>query len=370
MGLFKKQLLKVIKWEESNTNTVVYKYEYDDRYAIMKGSELIVMPSQAAIFVYRGQVADVFTEGNWKLEEGSIPVLTALANWKYAFENPKDISIYFVSLKRFTSLKWGTPNPIMMRDKDFGMVRISGNGLYSFHVMNPKVFMTECFGTIKSFKTEDIEEHLKSLVIAELTDLLGECEIPALNLAANYLELGDTTRNQVSKRFKEIGLDIDSVTIRTLKLPEEVEKALDKRTSVGIFNGSMDQYQQYTSIGAIGDAAKNQGMGGSMAAMGIAMAAGQQMANQMNFGMANASQPQAKCPKCGATIKAGAKFCPECGEKIGEPTIACPKCGKPISPNSKFCPECGAEIVTVCPKCKQPVKPGTKFCTNCGSKIK
>lgn len=371
MGIFKRQLLKVIKWEEGSTNQVVHKYEYDDRYAIMKGSELIVMPSQAAIFVYRGQVADVYTEGNWKLDEGSIPVLTALANWKYAFENPKDIAIYFVSLKRFTALKWGTPNPIMMRDKDFGMIRISGNGQYSFHVMKPELFMKECFGSIKSFKTEDIEEHLKALVIAELSDLLGECEIPALDLAANYLELGDTTRNNVAKRFREIGLDIDSVTIRTLKLPEDVEKAMDKRTSVGIFKGSMNEYAQYESINAIGDAAKNQGIGGGMAAMGIGLGAGQRMAGTFAAGLGAATTPQAKCPKCGASIPVDSKFCPECGARSGgEETISCPKCGKQIPVGAKFCPECGNEIKNECPKCGQPVKPGTKFCPNCGSKIK
>jgi len=371
MGFLRKQLLKVIKWEGGSNDQIVYKYEYDDRYAIMKGSELIVMPSQAAIFVYRGQVADVFTEGSWKLEDGSTPILTQIANWKYAFENPKDVVIYFVSLKRFSALKWGTPNPIMMRDKDFGMIRISGNGTYAFHVMNPELFMKECFGTIRSFKTEDIEEHLKALVIAELTDLLGECEIPALNLAANYLELGDTTRNNVARRFREIGLDVDNVTIRTLKLPEDVEKAMDKRTSVGIFKGSMNEFAQYESINAIGDAAKNQGLGGGMAAMGIGLGAGQRMAGTFAAGLNGATTPQTKCPKCGASVAADAKFCPECGQKIGEgEVIACPKCGKTIPANTKFCPECGSEIKSACPKCGQQVKPGTKFCPNCGSKIK
>ncbi|MDE5601193.1 MAG: SPFH domain-containing protein, partial [Clostridia bacterium] len=153
MGIFRKQLLKVVSWEDNSTNTLVHKFEQNDRYAIMKGSQLIVRPSQAAIFVYRGSVCDVFTEGNYKLDEGSIPILTKLANWKYAFENPKETDVYFVNLRRFTHMKWGTPNPVMMRDKDFGMIRISGHGEYSFHVENPALFMRECFGTIRSFRT-------------------------------------------------------------------------------------------------------------------------------------------------------------------------------------------------------------------------
>lgn len=240
MGLIKRQLLKVIQWEDSSQNTIVKKFEYDDRYAIMKGSELIVRPSQAAIFVYRGSVCDVFTEGSWKLDEGSTPVLTAIANWKYAFENPKQIDVYYVNLRRFTQMKWGTPNPVMMRDKDFGMIRIAGHGEYSFHVMNPELFMKECFGTIHSFKTEDIEEHLKSIVLAQLTDMLGECEIPALELAANYLEIGDTVCTQAKPRFNELGLDIDSVLVRNFKLPEAVEKAMDKRTTLGVFDGKWE----------------------------------------------------------------------------------------------------------------------------------
>lgn len=257
MGLIKRQLLKVIQWEDSTQNTIVQKFEYDDRYAIMKGSELIVRPSQAAIFVYRGSVCDVFTEGNWKLDEGSTPVLTAIANWKYAFENPKQIDVYFVNLRRFTQMKWGTPNPVMMRDKDFGMIRIAGHGEYSFHVSNPEKFMKEVFGTIHSYKTEDIQEHLKSIVLSELTDMLGECEIPALELAANYLELGETACQHAKPRFNELGLDIDSVIIRNLKLPEAVEQAMDKRTTLGVFDGKMGDYAQYESVQAMRDAAKN-----------------------------------------------------------------------------------------------------------------
>lgn len=371
MGFLKKQLLKVIQWEDNTNNTLVYKFEKGERYAIMKGSELIVRPSQAAIFIYRGSVCDVFTEGNWKLEEGSTPILTKIANWKYAFENPKEIDVYFVNLKRFTQMKWGTPNPIMMRDKDFGMIRISGHGEYSFHVMNPELFMRECFGTIHSYKTDDIQEHLKSLVIAELTDMLGECEIPALELAANYLELGDTTRDHAAARFRALGLDIDEIIIRNLKLPEAVEKAMDKRTTLGVFDGKMSEYAQYESVQAMRDSAKNPGMGGMFAGAGIGLGMGARMGNQFSQNLDQAATPKTKCPKCGANVNANAKFCPECGGKIGaQDSIACPKCGASVAANSKFCPECGQAMSGSCPKCGAKVKAGVKFCPECGAKIK
>ena len=370
MGFIKKQLLKVIQWEDSSQNTLVHKFEYDDRYAIMKGSELIVRPSQAAVFVYRGSVCDVFTEGNWKLEEGSTPVLTAIANWKYAFENPKQVDVYYVNLKRFTQMKWGTPNPIMMRDKDFGMIRIAGHGEYSFHVMNPELFMKEIYGTTHSYKTEDIEEHLKSLVLAELTGLLGECEIPALELAANYLELGETAAKQVAPRFNEIGLDIDNIIIRNFKLPEAVEKAMDKRTTLGVFDGKMNDYAQYESVQAMRDAAKNPGMGGMFGAAGIGLGMGARVGNQFAQNLDEASAQKVKCAKCGASVKAGMKFCPECGAKMGVgATVKCAKCGAEVPEGSKFCPECGQPMSVTCPKCNATLKAGIKFCPECGAKL-
>ncbi len=371
MGFIKKNLLKVIEWDGGVQNTIVHKFEYNDRYAIMKGSELIVRPSQAAIFVYRGAICDVFTEGNWKLEEGSTPILTQLANWKYAYENPKDIDVFFVSLKRFTNMKWGTPNPIMMRDKDFGMIRISGHGEYSFHVMNPELFMREIFGTVHSFRTDDIHEHLKSLVLAELTDMLGECEIPALELAANYLELGDTTRQHASARFKAIGLEIDEILIRNFKLPEAVEQAMDKRTTLGVFDGKMSEYAQYESVQAMRDSAKNPGAGGMFATAGIGLGMGTRMGAQFAQNLDDAHEKKKTCPKCGASIRQNARFCPECGSQVsGEVKVKCAKCGQEVSENAKFCSHCGQAMIVTCPKCNATVKGGAKFCPECGEKIK
>ena len=376
MGLFsglKKQLLKVIEWEDQTHNTLVYKFQCDDRYAIMKGSQLIVRPSQAAIFVYQGSICDVFTEGNYKLEEGSTPILTKIANWKYAFENPKLTDVYFVNLRRDTQMKWGTPNPIMMRDKDFGVIRVSGHGEYSFHVSNPALFMRECFGTIKSFKTEDIQEHLKSIVLAELTDLMGECQIPALDLAANYTELGDTAKGNCSHRFMELGLDIDSILIRNLKLPQSVEEAMDKRSSLGVMTPVVDTYAKMEAVAAMRDAAKNPGFSGGMANMGIGLGVGQVVGQTYKEAMAP-TPAKVKCPKCGAEMSDTAKFCPECGEPAPAPggvaQEKCPQCGQPVNAGSKFCPNCGQAMQVTCPKCGKTLKAGAKFCPECGAKIK
>ena len=373
MGFIKKNLLKVISWTETDSDTIVYKFPVPDRYEIMKGSKVVVRESQAAIFLTEGQIADVFTAGTWELTPDNTPILSKLGAWKYGFDMPVKSDIYYVSLKQFIGMKWGTANPIMMRDKDFGMIRVMGHGEYSFHVCDPALFMRECFGTIHSVKTDDIADYLRSLVIAEITDLLGECQIPALDLAANYLELGDTARDHACARFGKLGLAVDQIVIRNFKLPEAVEKAMDQRTTLGVFDGKMAEYAQYESVQAMRDSARNPGAGGAFASMGMGWGLGARMANQFgdNLDQAGKSTSSVKCAKCGASMSAGAKFCPECGAAaVPAGSVACPKCGKPVSAGAKFCPECGESLVAKCPKCGKDVKPGAKFCPECGAKIK
>ena len=365
-------MLKVIEWSDSSSDTMVYKYPMTDRYEIMRGSKLVVRESQAAIFVNQGQIADVFTAGTYELDTDNLPILTALMSWKYAFETPIKCDVYYVNMKQFNNQKWGTSNPIMMRDKDFGMIRLAGHGEFSFRVVEPSTFMKECFGTMHSFETKDIYEHLKSVVISEISDMLGECQIPALDLAANYLEIGQSTCEHASASFKRLGLDVSQILIRNLKLPEDVEKAMDKRTSMGVFGGKMGEYAQYESIQAMRDAAKNEGAGGTFASAGIGVGMGAQLGNQFANSMnaAKNQEPTIKCSKCGATMKESAKFCPECGAKhLAQGKMECPKCGAPISANAKFCPQCGQSMKNSCPKCGADVKVNAKFCPECGEKL-
>lgn len=374
MGFIKKNLLEVIEWTDVSSNVMVHKFQVKDRYEIMQGSKLVVRESQAAIFVNEGQIADVFTAGTWALDAKNLPILSKLASWKFGYKMPIKSDVYFVNLKQFVGMKWGTSNPIMMRDKDFGMIRLMGHGEYSFHVCNPSQFMKECFGSIHSFTTDKISEYLKSIVLMELTDLMGECEIPALELAANYRELGDAARDKACEKFGKIGLAVDEIIIKNLKLPEAVEKAMDKRTTLGVFNGKMDEYAQFESVGAMRDAAKNPGAGGSFAAMGIGLGAGSRLAGTFVDGMAGTTAETKKtvtCAKCGAEMSAKAKFCPDCGEKnVGIGYKVCEKCGASVAAKAKFCPECGEPMSVTCPNCGKVCSVGVKFCPECGKKIK
>ena len=339
-------MLKVIEWTDDSSNTIVYKFDTKNN-VIKRGSALTVRESQVAIFCDKGRMADVFLPGYYKLETDSLPVLTSLLSWKYGFQTPFKSDIYFVNTKQFTGQKWGTANPILIRDKDYGAVRVRGFGTYSFSVKDAFVFMTELSGTNSSYTTQDITDHIRSMLVMGISDAIGESGIPVLDMAGNLMELSRAVKNSLTPRFEAMGLELESFTFESFSLPPELEKALDESTRLGMMRKNIDIYTQMAQADALRDAAKNPGAGGSMGA-GMGLGMGMQM-GQMFAGMAaNTAAPQnaapaggKHCTKCGAALSASAKFCPECGA----PTQSvCPKCGAAVAPSAKFCPECGAKV--------------------------
>ena len=376
MGLFnfmKKQLLKVIEWEDKTKDTVVYRYPLTDRDEIMNSSTLIVRPSQCAIFVHKGQVADIFGPGTYKLATENIPFLTKLLSLPTGFNSPIKAEIYYVNTKQFTAQKWGTQNPIMLRDADFGNVRIRGFGVYAYKVDEPRKFMEEMFGTNQVYTCQDINEQCKPLIIQGVTDAIAESKISALDLAANYKEFSQTIQEVTQPEFNKYGLKLTSIVIENLSLPEEVEKALDERTKLGVMEDKMGTYTQYKMANAVEEAAKNPN-GNSLAGLGVGLGAGATLSQVFQNNLSTENKEKTKstnyieCTKCGAKIKEGAKFCPECGQKQGS---VCPKCGTAVKANAKFCPECGENLkkATKCPKCDAEVTPGAKFCPECGQNL-
>ncbi len=377
MGLFswaREQFLKVIDWADDSKDVMVYKYPTNNK-PVMKKSKLTVRESQEAIFVYKGQIADVFKPGFYSMETENIPVITSLASWKYAFENPLITDIYFVNTRQFVNYKWGTTNPIIVRDKDFGMVRLRGYGTYSFRVINSALFLKEIFGTSSSFRTSDIAEQLKSILVSGISDTVAESQIPLLDLAGNTLEFNELIKQKMQERFAEMGLELSNFYIENISVPEEVEKMLDTRSNMGILGDKMAQFTQYQAAQAMRDAAQNEG--GGLAGMGAGMGAGVGIGNMMAGAFAmNAQQPasetvvKVKCPTCGALVAEGAKFCPECGKAMVQEGKACAKCGAKLGANAKFCPECGTpvDLERACAKCGAKLGANAKFCPECGEK--
>jgi len=368
------QFIEVIEWLDDSTNTLVYRFPVRDQ-EIKNGAQLIVRESQAAVFVLEGQIADLFPPGRHTIDGGNTPILTKLGAWKHGFNSPFKSEVYFVNTKQFTDLKWGTPNPVMMRDTDFGMVRLRAFGIYSMRVADPKAFIKDIAGTSAHFVTEDIEGQLKRTLVSGFSDALAESKIAALDLASNYDELSVFTRNKLNEEFRSFGLELSKFVIENISLPQEVEAAMDKRTSMGVI-GDVNRYTQFQAADAMRDAAQNQSGGaGTGAGLGAGFAIGNAMAGAMSDAMGRSrgdASTSASCPKCGAANNAASKFCNECGAKmeVEKQTVPCVKCAAPLAVGTKFCNECGTkQEKPKCANCQAELSPGTKFCNECGQKV-
>jgi membrane protease subunit (stomatin/prohibitin family) len=368
------QFIEVIEWLDETSNTLVYRFPVKDQ-EIKNGAQLIVRESQSAIFVSEGQIADLFPPGRYTIDGGNTPILSKLGAWKYGFNSPFKAEVYFVNTKQFTDLKWGTPNPVMMRDTDFGMVRLRAFGIYTVRVSDPKAFIKEIAGTNARFVTEDIQGQLKRTLVGGFSDALAESKIAALDLASNYDELSKFTRDKLNDEFKTLGLELTKFVIENISLPQEVEAAMDKRTSMGVI-GDVGRYTQFQTADAMRDAAQNPGGGaGTGVGLGAGFAMGNAMAGAMGDAMKQSRQTGAEqiaCPKCNAANTRGTKFCHECGAKleVEAQTVPCVKCGASLQAGAKFCNECGAKQEKLtCANCKAELGPGAKFCNECGQKV-
>lgn len=355
MGFFnfvKSQLLKNIDWLDNSNNVMVYKYPMEGR-EIMIGSKLTVRESQVAIFMVKGKIADVFEPGIHTLIVNNLPILSALLAWPRGFKQPFTADVFFINTKQFTNQKWGTTNPIIMRDKDFGSIRIRGYGTFAFKVTEPKTFLKELFGTNSSFTTESVADYLKSFLVSGISDTIAESKISALDLACNLMEFNKMAKEQVKDHFENLGLTLTNLMIENLSFPEEVEKAIDTQSSMGVLKNNMDTYIKYKSAEAIGDVAKNPGVAGMGAQLGTGMAIGEMVKNSINSSMKNDEEKKDDnkkeekvkfCPECGTKNPINAKFCVECGKKLERDKSVCPNCGEKLTEKAKFCTKCGTKI--------------------------
>ena len=345
MGLFS----KIIEWVDDSKDTLIHKMSFK-RGEINQKSKLVVRESTEAIFVYNGQICDVFPCGTYDLNTNIFPILSKLAGWKYGFQTPITVDIYFVNVKQFTGYKWGTSNPIIVRDPEFGMVRVKAFGSYAFKVDDSGVFLKELFGTNSTFETKDIADWLKSMLISFLTDTIGESKISVLDLAGNTLELNQIIKANIQTKFKEIGLKLTNLYIENMSVPENVENAIDQRSKLGILGDKTDTMIRIATAEAITEAAKNPGGPGIFAGVGLGLGVGSELGSKVSESLKPQQPTQEKtshkiCPNCNAQISSTARFCPECGEKLPLQKF-CVNCGARLTENAKFCPECGEKIQT------------------------
>lgn len=290
MGLWdrlKNEFIDIVEWIDESKDTMVHRFERHGN-EIKYEAQLTVRPGQMAVFVNEGEVADVFEPGMYELVTENVPILSTLQGWKYGFESPFKAEVYFVSTRQFIDLKWGTKNPIMLRDPEFGPVRLRAFGTYAVRVKDARVFVEEITSTNGHFEIGDIQAQLRNLIVTRFTDVVAESKIPVLDLAANQDELSDFVTAKISPEFEEYGIEVTKVLVENVSLPPAVEEALDKRTSMGVI-GNLQAYTQFQAAQAMEKAAENPG---GDASAGIGMGMGFAMANQMGEAMRPGSAPQ------------------------------------------------------------------------------
>jgi membrane protease subunit (stomatin/prohibitin family) len=285
MGLVDKlrgEFIDIIEWTEPSQNEILaYRFpRYNNE--IKMGAQLVVREGQTAVFVNEGQVADVFTPGTHTLTTQNLPVLSTLRGWKYGFNSPFKAEVYFIAMRQWTNLKWGTKNPIMVRDPEIGPVRIRAFGTYTMHVSDPKVFLRQLVATDPSFEAFEISGQLRDTIVARFADVLGHAKMAILDMAGNYDKLSALAIERIKPDLETFGLAISLFYVENISVPEEVEQALDTRSKIGVL-GNLDQYAKFQSATAIGDAARNPS---GAAGAGIGLGAGIALGNQMTGALA------------------------------------------------------------------------------------
>ncbi|QJR13943.1 SPFH domain-containing protein [Usitatibacter palustris] len=286
------EIVDIVEWLDDSNNTLAYRFErYQNE--IKYGAKLVVREGQMAAFINEGQLADVFKPGTHTLITQNMPILATLKGWKFGFNSPFKAEVYFVSTRKFTDLKWGTPGPAMMRDKDFGVVRVTSFGIYAIRVKDPGIFIKDLVGTDNRFTTDEIQENLRGKIGLRIKEVMPELGIPVIDMEAKVTEMGNRLRERLNPEFETMGIELVEVQVQDIGLPEEVEKALDKRGAIAAI-GNMQAYTQYETASSIRDAANNPGgAAGVGVGLGAGMAMGAQMANAMGgaFGGAGGASP-------------------------------------------------------------------------------
>lgn len=285
----KGEFIDVISWLDDTRDTMVWRFDRRGQ-AIKMGAKLTVREGQAAVFIHEGQLADTFGPGLYELQTNNMPIMTTLQHWDHGFQSPFKSEVYFVSTTRFNDQKWGTKNPIMARDPEFGPVRIRAFGTYSMRVTEPGKFMTEIVGTDGEFTTDEVSMQIRNMIVQAASQVLAGSGIPVLDMAANLEDLGKIIATRIAPKVAEYGLSIPEFYVENISLPEEVEKVLDKRTSMGVA-GDLNKYMQFNAAEALANPAS--GAGGMM---GAGMAAGMGMGMAQNMGPWGAAPAHASAP--------------------------------------------------------------------------
>ncbi|WP_022667039.1 SPFH domain-containing protein [Desulfospira joergensenii] len=376
MGTDNLIFLELLEWFDETGQELIHRLPEKGSGEIKFGAQLIVRESQAAVFFYKGKAVGAFGPGRHTLKTGNIPVLTKIASLPWALKSPLRAEVYFTNLKTFTNMTWGTRDPVAFKDSELGLVRLRAFGIFNMRIVQPVLFINRLAGTQGIYTTEEVGEYLNRVVVSRFNDFIGEKISTIFDLPSQYDELAEGLTQKIQEDFSRFGLSLTQLYINAITPPPEVQKAIDDKSRMGLFD-DMNKLMQMKTAMAMEKIAENpDGIAGNGAQAGMGMGMGMMLpgifAQQMNPQAQQAPQTTASCPECKNSIPPDAKFCPQCGHQqvVFE---RCQSCGKNITPATRFCPRCGKPVeekpkTRFCSKCGAENLPDSLFCNQCGEK--
>ncbi|MCI5113647.1 MAG: SPFH domain-containing protein [Candidatus Electrothrix sp. AW1] len=388
MGTDNLIFLEVLEWFDETGQELLHRLPQSGSGEIKYGAQLTVRESQAAVMYYKGRARDAFGPGRHTLKTGNLPLINKILSMPWAGTSPLRAEVYFVNLKVFPNLRWGTRDPVAFRDSELGFVRLRAHGVFNIRIVQPVLFINTLAGTMGKYSTEQIEDYLRRVIVSRLNDYLGETLDTLFDLPAQFDELATGLKKRLVKDFIRFGLALDEIYISSITPPEEVQAAIDDRSRLGAIK-DMDQFVRMKAGMAMEKAALANNEAGAGLGLGMGMMMPGMFANTANTantpnisGVAGASGTPSgqasnatttECSDCANTIAADARFCPFCGHQQVV-LLQCVHCGKNLTPGAKFCSRCGQPAdkkpaACICSNCQNENLPEAKFCDNCGQQL-
>ena len=374
MGRNNLVFLEILEWMDDTGQKIVHRIPEEGSGEIKYGAQLIVRESQAAVFFYRGKALDVFGPGQHTLKTANIPILTKIASIPWGMSSPLRAEVYFINLKVFTNLKWGTRDPVAFKDSELGLIRLRAFGVFNLRVVQPLLFINRMAGTQGIYTTGEVEEYLNLVIVSRFNDYMGEAIDSILTLPARYERLSEKLADRLQEDFSQFGLGLTNLYINAITPPPEVQQAIDDRSRMGVVQ-DMNKLLKMKAAMAMEKAAESQGNGGMGVGLGLMMPAifADYLKGAEDRPRQDAPAETVLCPECRHAVPRGAKFCPLCGHQqiIFQ---KCTHCGKNIAPNANFCPRCGHPVEKqpapeFCRACGAKNLSGAIYCNQCGEKL-
>jgi membrane protease subunit (stomatin/prohibitin family) len=367
--------LEILEWFDETGQEMVHKIPERGSADIKFGAQVIIRENQAAVFFRDGKGLDVLGPGRHTLSTLNLPILTRVLSLPFGFNSPFRTEVYFVNLKSFVNVKWGTREPVAFKDSELGLVRLRAFGVYAMRIVQPLLFINTLVGTQGAYNTQQAGKYLREIIVSRFNDMIGEILDTILNLPQYYDELGVALKARVQEDFGKFGIYLEDLFINAITPPVEVQKMIDEKSGMGAV-GDLDKFMKFKAAKAMGDAARQRAEGGAAGTgMGLGLGAGLGMMMpgilQQSMHATSPAAPQVNCPKCHAQINAHARFCPQCGNQLILEN-KCPQCNKDLPAEAKFCMSCGTKIEKIkaaCPHCGKKILPDSIFCNHCGQKI-